>query len=51
MNDGIERTPTTSSAPVAKPSNVAESVNLTALMDNSVNAAIQGSRARANASC
>ena len=46
FNDGTKRTPTTASAPVSKPSNVSETVNLTRLMDNSVNAAIQAQSER-----
>jgi hypothetical protein len=41
FNDGTKRTPTTSSAAMQKPSNDSESVNLTSLMDNSVNTSIK----------
>jgi hypothetical protein len=46
FNDGTKRTPSTASAPVSKPSNVSETVNLTRLMNNSVNAAIQAQSER-----
>lgn len=46
FNDGIQRMPTTASTTVSKAANVFETVNLTNLMDNSVNAAIQAQSAR-----